>query len=167
MKKFWFLACMVIGISACEKDDICEGGTSETPNVVINLYDGFDTEQLKVATKIAMIAQGFSDTIFYKNTNKIEVPLQINTNETQWSLLLYVPPTVSGNDTIIKQNDVRFNYETHEFYVSKACGYKVDFYNFNANLISNDSTGNSWIHNISNLTREITSDDHAHINLYY
>jgi|SRR5690554_285379 len=166
MRKIWFLVCMTIGVTACEKDDICQGGTSETPNVVINLYDGFDTEQFKTATKIAMIAQGYTDTIFYKNTNKIEAPLQINTNETQWSLLLYIPPTVSGNDTVIMRNDVRFNYNTHEFYVSKACGYKVDFYNFNAQLIDTD-LATPWIHNISNLTSEITSDDHAHINLYY
>lgn len=167
MKKIWFSGLIILGILACEKDDICEGGESETPNVVINMFDGFEPEMLKPAAKIALIADGYSDTIFYKNTSNIELPLQINTNETQWSLLLYIPPTISGNDTIIKKNDIRFIYNTQEFYVSKACGYKVNFFNFNANLLAPESTNDSWIQNISNLTSEITNDDNAHIYLYY
>lgn len=167
MKKIWFSGLIILGILACEKDDICEGGTSETPNVAISMYDEFEPETLKPAAKIALVAEGYLDTVFYKNTSNIQLPLQINTNETQWSLLLYIPPTISGNDTIIKKNDIRFIYNTQESYVSKACGYKVNFFNFNANLITPETTDDSWIQNISNLTSEITNDDNAHIYLYY
>src|SRR5690606_19935004 len=89
MKKVWLLAFGCVLLSACEKDDICAGNEFVTPNVVIELYDRLESETPKRAVKIAAIANGFNDTLFFKNSTKIELPLQINTNETSWKLRLY------------------------------------------------------------------------------
>lgn len=165
MKKICCAALLVLGFSACEKDDICAGGESVTPNVVISLYDRLDSERLKIAPKIAIIANGFKDTIVYKNRSKIELPLQINTNETIWNVYLY-EPTITNNDTIIKQDQLRFTYTPEALYVSKACGYKTIFHEFNSTKTANTS-GNSWIQSIYKLTNEISTNENAHIQLYF
>ncbi len=168
MKKIWLLSLAAVLLSSCEKDDICEGGESETPNVIISLYDNFETEKLKVATKVCLVANGFSDTIVFKNRSKIEVPLQINKQETTWEITLYEYDPTAENDTIIKKNQLRFLYNTEEFYVSKACGYKVNFYDFGASLLpSADPNYAPWIQSISKLTNEITNENNAHIYLFY
>lgn len=164
MKKIWFLALGCMFFSGCEKDDICFGSESETPNVVIKLYDRLESEVPKRAVKIAAIATGFNDTLFFDNAIEIQLPLQINTNETSWKLRLYeLTPT---NDTIHKMDELRFTYTTEAMYVSKACGYKTIFHNFNTVKIPNTS-GNAWIQSFYKVTNEITTTNDAHIQLYY
>ncbi|HUH26290.1 MAG TPA: DUF6452 family protein [Flavobacterium sp.] len=167
MRKIWFLSLATIVFSSCEKDDICEGGESKTPNVIINMYDSFEPELLKPAAKISLIADGFKDTLVFKNRSKIEIPLQINTQETTWSIILHEYSPGAVNDTIIKKDKLRFLYNTEEFYVSKACGYKVNFLDFGASLVPSQDPTNSWIQSISKLTNEITNENNAHIYLYY
>lgn len=164
MKRIWFVGLCVFGFSACEKDDICAGGESVTPNVVVNLYDRLNPDELKQAAKIAIISNGFNDSIFFKNRSKIELPLQINTNETIWDIILYIP-TVT-NDTIFKKDQLKFIYTPEALYVSKACGYKTIFHNFNATKTVNTS-GDSWIQSIYKVTNEISNNDNAHIQLFY
>lgn len=164
MKKVWLLVISCLGLISCEKDDICVGGESITPNVVIELYDKLESEVPKRAVKIAAIANGFNDTLFFTNSIKIELPLQINTNETGWKLRLYeLTPT---NDTIHKADELQFNYTPEALYVSKACGYKTIFHDFTTIRIPN-TTGNSWIQSIYRATNELTTNEHAHIHLYY
>ncbi len=164
MKKIWFAGLLALGLSSCEKDDICAGGESVTPNVVINLHDRLNTEALKPAVKIAIIANGFNDTLFFRNRSKIELPLQINTNETVWDLVLYIPTV--NNDTLFRKDQLKFTYTPEALYVSKACGYKTIFHDFNA-VKTTSVSATTWIQSIYKLTNEISNNDNAHIQLYY
>ncbi len=164
MKKIGFVSLCIFVFLACEKDDICAGGESVTPNIVIDLYDQIEPDNLKQAVKIAAVASGFTDTLFFERTSKIELPLQINTNATDWNLTLYeLTPT---NDTIFKKDELKFTYTTEALYVSKACGYKTIFHEFNA-VKSPNTTNDSWIKSIYKVTNEITTNNNAHIQLYY
>lgn len=154
---------LVFGLSACEKDDICVGGESLTPNVVINLLDRLDPEVLKPAARIAVIANGFNDTLFFKSTAKVELPLQINTNETTWDLVLYIP---TANDTVYRKDQLKFTYTPEAMYVSKACGYKTIFHEFNA-IKTTSASADTWIQSINRLTNELTTTDNAHLQIYY
>src|SRR5690606_9044631 len=108
MKKIWFVSLCIFGFLACEKDDICAGEESVTPNIVIDLYDEIEPENLKQVVKIAAVANSFTDTLFFETTSKIELPLQINTNATDWNLTLYeLTPT---NETILKKDELKFTY---------------------------------------------------------
>lgn len=164
MKKIWGVAIVAFTLLSCEKDDICAGEESVTPNVVINLFDRLDTEALKPAAKIAIIANGFTDTLFFTNQSKIDLPLQINTNETIWNVVLYLPTV--NNDTLFKKDQLKFTYTPEALYVSKACGYKTIFHDFNAVKIAN-TTGDEWIQSIYKLTNEISNNENTHIQLYY
>ena len=164
MKKFWFAGLAIFTFLACEKDDICDGGESVTPNVVVNLYDRLNADALKPAVKIAIAADGFNDTLFYTSTAKIELPLQITENQTTWNIKIYELNTT--NDTITRNDKLQFNYTTEALYVSKACGYKTIFHNFNAVKLPN-TTNNGWIQSLYKVTNEITNNTNAHIQLYY
>lgn len=167
MKKFWFAGLAIFTFLACEKDDICDGGDSETPNVIINMYNNNDSDVLKPAVKICLIAEGFQDTLVFKNTAKIEIPLEITKTETTWKLVLFEPNPTKVGDTIYKSDVLRFTYNKPEsIYVSKACGYKVTFNGFNASKQAN-TTNDAWIQNIFTLTNEITNENNAHIQLFY
>ncbi len=164
MKKIGLGLFVLFHLSACEKDDICDGGLSATPNVVINMYDRMDSEVLKPAAKVCIIAEGFNDTIVFRNRSQIQLPLQINKTETTWKILLYEP--IANNDTLIKREDLKFTYTPEAQYVSKACGYKTNFLGFNAVKLEN-TTGDAWIQSIYKLTTEITDQSNAHIQLFY
>lgn len=164
MKKIAIAVLFLVALTACEKDDICAGGESVTPNVIINLYDKIESENLKSAPKVSIFVEGFNDTIVFKNTSKIELPLQINTNETIWNIRLY--ELNASNDTIIKNDQLRFTYNPEALYVSKACGYKTIFHNFNTTKLPN-TTGDNWIQNIYKVTNEISNTENAHLQIYY
>ena len=165
MRKIWFVGLLALGLSACEKDDICAGSESETPNVVIGLFDRLDPEIRKSAVKIAAIAEGFNDTLIFRSTSTIELPLKINTTETTWNLVLY-QPTGSNNDTIHKTDQLRFTYTPEALYVSKACGYKTIFHEFNA-VKTTSVSDDTWIRSMNRLTNELTNTDNAHLQFYY
>lgn len=164
MRKIWFVGLLALGLSACEKDDICAGGESVTPNVVINLFDRLNTELLKPAVKIAAIADGFNDTLFFNTSSQIGLPLQINTTETVWDLVLYIPTT--NNDTLFRKDQLMFTYAPEALYVSKACGYKTIFHDFNA-VKTSSASSTTWIQSIYGLTNELSNTDNAHIQLFY
>ncbi|UUV20981.1 DUF6452 family protein [Paenimyroides aestuarii] len=164
MKKITCAVLCLFAFSACEKDDICVGGESVTPNVVIDLFDRLDSQLLKPAPKISIFVEGYTDTIVFRNTSKIEIPLQINTTETVWNIRLH--QLNSSNDTILKNDQLRFTYNPEAFYVSKACGYKTVFYNFNSVKLPNTSS-DGWIENIFKVTNEISNNNNAHIQIYY
>ena len=67
------------------------------------------------------------------------------------------------NDTITKVDQIRFTYNPEALYVSKACGYKTIFHNFNATI----PTNLNWIQSIYKLTSDVSNQDNAHIQLFY
>lgn len=161
MKKICLAGLAIFSMVSCEKDDLCDGGDSETPNIVVNLYDRLNSETLKPAVKIALYTDESKKPIIFKNQSKIEIPLQITGNETVWNVMLYELNELE--DTITKVDQIRFTYNPEALYVSKACGYKTIFHNFNATI----PTNLNWIQSIYKLTTEISNDDNAHIQLFY
>jgi len=161
MKKICLGVIALFTLVACEKDDLCDGGESETPNVIINLFDRLNSETPKPAVKIALFTDNAKDSIFFKNQSKIEIPLKITGNETVWNVMLY--DLNETNDTITKVDQIRFTYNPEALYVSKACGYKTIFHNFNATI----PTNLNWIQSIYKLTSDVSNQDNAHIQLFY
>ena len=65
MKKICLGVIALFTLVACEKDDLCDGGESETPNVIINLFDRLNSETPKPAVKIALFTDNAKDSIFF------------------------------------------------------------------------------------------------------
>ncbi|WP_177764148.1 DUF6452 family protein [Flavobacterium sp. I3-2] len=167
LKKTYLIAFVgIASFFSCEKDDICDG-QAVTPNVRIELYDKANSTVLKPFFKIECfvspeIENDSIKVIEYFNKSEIQLPLNIASNKTIWNLKLF---EIVNNDTIIKTNQLTFNYTPKTEYVSKACGYKTVFENVSTTVNNNEV--DYWITNYTPLTNNITNEENPHAKIYY
>lgn len=174
MKKGLLLFALLITASyfiSCEKDDICAEGTPTTPSIVIEFYERFNTSQPKNVTNLKVIANGMTEGIMFGTTdvtssNSIEIPLRTDADEITYRFI--------QNSTAVNgpanEDLITFKYTRNEIYVSRACGYKTQFY-----LISNDENvaaihdpaGTPWIADITIAKTNIEDENEAHIKIYF
>ncbi len=142
----------ILGISACRKDDICNGDA--TPDLKIKFFAYNDTIEKSMDT-LFVIALPLQDTVINGNQNITDLSLALNVNEDACGFVL-----ISGqnNDTLL------FHYSREKVFVSKSCGYKVNFHNLNVDL---QQDNDNWIKQIDLLTTDIVTDSVTHINIYH
>lgn len=162
--------------SGCEKDDICASTTPTTPRLVISFFDKDNPDVAKNLSNLKAVATGETNGVIFNesttatditkyltSTNKISLPLRLNGETTEYALIL------NADNTTIPQNSdtVSFNYTTRQIYVSRACGYKVNFRLNAENAISRPDDGSEWINNITVETPNIESENETHIKIYF
>ena len=153
MKKYFTLIILsLILILSCEKDDICLEDT--TPNLVLKFYD-IENDTLVKSVLIDSIRE-INNVLIDDYTNVtfdsiISIPLNLNEYKTT-----YLISSGGTSDTIY------FSYDRNDEFVSRSCGYRTIFENFDI-----DSITNNWIksYNINNTI--IDNDTTAHINIYH
>lgn len=174
MKKGLLLFALLIAASyfiSCEKDDICAEGTPTTPSLVIDFFERTNTSQPKNVTNLKVVADGMTEGVPFgttdvTSTNTIQIPLRTDADETIYHFIQNSTATDgSSNDDIIT-----FKYTRNEIYVSRACGYKTQFYlisdNENEAAIL-DPAGTPWISFLTILRTNIEDENEAHINIYF
>jgi hypothetical protein len=135
MKKiFTLLVILLLSISSCEKDDICDANTSTTPRLVIEFYSITNSSVLKNVTNLKVIGEGMTNGIVFNaatdgsqyltNGSKIYIPLKTDANSTTYSFILNYG---SSNPSFISEDKITFNYTHRDVFVSRACGYKTLF----------------------------------------
>lgn len=174
MKKGLLLFALLIAASyfiSCEKDDICAEGTATTPSLVIDFFERTNTSQPKNVTNLKVIAQGMTDGVLFgttdvTSTNTIQIPLRTDADETTYRFI----QNSAATDGSLNEDIITFKYTRNEVYVSRACGYKTQFY-----LISDDENiatildpaGTPWISSLTILRTNIEDENEAHINIYF
>ncbi len=151
-KTILFLFLLVFIISSCEKDDFCIQNPV-TPSLVINFYDNINTETLKNVSALSVWAVGKENDSIYKQatTNTIEIPLNSLTTETIYKF---------SNGTTIETFTI--TYTPEEEYVSRSCGYKV---NFKDVTFSSDKT---WVIDYTPDTlTTIDNQTEAHVQIFH
>ncbi|MFZ4105850.1 DUF6452 family protein [Flavobacterium sp.] len=175
MKKIFLLLFVTFTFSSCEKDDICDAGTSTTPRLVIEFYDSLiATPTLKNLTDMKAIANGKSDGIVFNSSLAITNPLRFVINSSK----IYLPLDPSAPITTYaltnnfgastaNEDVVTFKYTKNKVYVSRACGYKYLFNltNTNSNILTADS--NNWIKNILIVKPNLETENEVHIQIYF
>ena len=143
---------LILGLYACEKDDVCLEPT--TPNLVVSFYDINTPETKKAVSDLTLIALPGLDTI-YKNVSKdsISIALNVNADTARFKL-------ISNTNTDI----VQFEYTREDIFVSKTCGYKTVFHNLQV-IVETDA--DNWIKNHEIINHEITSDNLAHVKILH
>lgn len=163
MKKIFLLVLIAFAFSSCEKDDICDANTETTPRLILEFYDKTNTTELKNVTNLLVSGVGqITDLETYTGVSKIELPLKITDDVTNYSLTL--------NSTIpstINEDLLQFDYSRATVFVSRACGYKTVFTlnNTNNNIVTTDS--NNWIDSVTITERNIDSENDVHIKIYF
>jgi len=149
MKKHIFhIFILLVAFSSCEKDDICIEAT--TPMLVIRFYDINNPKTIKSVNSLTVWALNKDSIYENKAIDSIAIPLNLNENSTVYKF---------QSATFI--DEISFNYNRNDIFVSRSCGYKTIFENLSI------QTSNIWIKDnlINNST--IENETSAHINIYH
>lgn len=161
------LLAVVLTLSGCEKDDICSGETTTTPRLVIECYDAADPTTTKNVSNLLLRATGMSGTITFNAVSKIYVPIDTSGEFTQFEFIQNGADTDSTNDNI---DILTLNYTRTTQYVSRACGYKM---NFVLNTTNGATIGDTtpadtpWVSSYTIEQNEITNENEVHLKLYF
>ncbi len=167
MKKIVFITLsllLAVSFWNCEKDDICASGTPVTPRVIIEFYDAADPSVLKNVTNLGVIAPTFSEGKAFNNVSKIEVPLRTTADVTTLNFIQNGSDTNTTNDNV---DEITFNYQRVDEYISRACGFKTLFYLDDTNPIVLTADGNNWIQNIVVTQPNIENENEVHVKIYF
>jgi hypothetical protein len=163
----FLLLPLLMVFSGCEKDDICSDTTSTTPRLVIEFYDVTNLTQTKNVSNLVLKTNGVSETILFNAVSKIYVPFDTTTDTVQFQLIQNGGDTDTTNDNI---DSITMNYTRTTQYVSRACGYKLNFVLNPTNGFSfTDATPNDgmWIQTMGISQSTITNENEVHVKLYY
>jgi hypothetical protein len=150
-KQISFLLLLFLAFSSCIKDDICINAI--TPNLIIRFYKDTIPTELKNVQLDSVWTINKNGLSTYKNvsTDSIAIPLNLNQDITK-----YILENNSVKDTI------EFYYTRSDVFVSRSCGYKTIFNNFQIN-----SYTNNWIKNITINNTSISDEKASHLNIYH
>ena len=164
MKKIVLLILFVFAFSGCEKDDICDATTSTTPKITIEFYDFVNTLTAKNVTNLGMFSPPLTTGFSAKGVSKISIPLNTATETTTYNFIQNGADEITTNDNT---DVITFNYSKNTVYVSRACGYKINFNltNTNSNLLAPET--NYWIKNIIITKTNIVNENETHIKIYF
>ncbi len=160
--KIALLVCLgILFFSACEKDDICIDG--DTPLLVIRFYDRDDTTLVKAVP--SLVVRGLDgtselDVIANASSDSIAIPLRVDQGST--SFLLSQNPT--EDDTTLNSDTITFDYETQEIFISRACGFVVNYDSLSGTTVADDSL---WIREIRIDSTFIENSNSAHVKILH
>lgn len=155
----------IIVIASCEKDDICVEG--DTPLLVIEFYDIADTTTLKNVPTLRVVGEGQSITV---NTvadrtalNKISIPLKTTTNTTSFILISSSATNDAGMETG-NIDTLNFSYERIEDFLSRGCGFVVNYDSLSVNTTADSS---NWIQDIQIIRSQVINSDSTHVKIFH
>jgi len=143
-----FLAIM----PSCEIDDICVEDVS-TPKLIIQFYDAGNVTDTKEVDTLSVWIEGKAKLYDDVITDSIAIPLNLDSNSTKYFL--------SKSDTL----DFLHVYHTNkEVFVSRSCGFKMNFTIENSTQISN-----LWIDDFetSEMPQLIENEQVVHVKIYH
>ena len=151
MRKILLLAVFgVFLLLSCEKDDFCIQNPV-TPNLILRFYNDVNRTELKQTSGLYVWSDN-KDSIFVNiATDSLVIPLNTAANQTIYNL--------SQNNVV---NQLTINYDINPIYVSRSCGFKINFENVTI------SSNNTWVTEVSP-SNGITIDNQnaAHVQVFH
>tara|TARA_R110000868_G_scaffold312104_1_gene573044 strand:+ start:76 stop:573 length:498 start_codon:yes stop_codon:yes gene_type:complete len=153
---------LILGFNSCEKDDICVDGN--TPLLVIRFYDIDNPETLKAPSNLQVRGLLSTDTygaiITNASADSIQIPLRIEDLSTTYNL-----STNTTTDAANANEDlIAFTYTTKNIFISRACGYIVNYENLTTEL---EIDADNWIKSIEVIQTSIENQNTAHVKIYH
>ena len=161
---FFLIALLFI---SCEKDDICGEGTPTTPQLIVRFYDANAPEETKPVTDMLVYGlNDLSETVFFNSialstTDSITVPLRTGSDVTR---LVFHKDLDTSDFQTGNLDVIATNYEREDVYVSRACGFKTIFNNFQTNL---EIDPNNWIVSVEIVVTTVENQTSAHVKIYH
>ena len=167
MKKI-LLFYLFISLACCEPDDICSESTLTTPRLVIEFFDIEnlnDTKTVPGLFAVALDEQGLEIPIIGESVNsrdRIELPLNGNFDQSKFKLY----KNYDINDGVVQGNPdvITVNYTTEAIYVSRACGYKNNYF---LNEFNVDNDIDLWIVLSELSNNEVQNENTKHVQIFH
>lgn len=153
----------LISLTNCEKDDICVDG--DTPLLVIRFLDADNPTEFQDVSGLevrGLLSDNTAlDVIANASADSIAIPLRIGESGTTFILSQNPTPT---DETTVNIDTLRFNYETNEVFISRACGFVANYTGLEDELTAD---GANWIQNIEIVTPLIENSASAHVQIFH
>ncbi|WP_405416043.1 DUF6452 family protein [Maribacter sp. Asnod1-A12] len=158
-----FLA--IISISSCEKDDICVEG--DTPLLLIEFYDIEDTTTLKEVRTLRVVGVGQTETVstFTDRSTVSSISIPLKTDDTSASFI-FISESTDSDDGLETGNldTINFSYSRIENFLSRGCGFVVNYDELAANTITD---ADNWIQDIEITQSLVTNSDSTHVKIFH
>jgi len=149
MKKILVLFLVFMAIVSCEKDDFCLE-TPVTPSLILRFYDDVNRTTVKSASELTVWAEGKDSLFVNVATDSLVIPLNPNANQTVYNL---------SKANVVEQFTIDYDFEN--IYVSRSCGFKVNF----SNAVY--TPNNTWFTDISVIETTIDNQNQAHVQVFH
>lgn len=159
MRNVVLILLLVITLG-CQRDDLCGENFQVTPLLNIEFYDIADPGELKSFGNLVLINDAIGDTIGFEGANNITIPLATDREETIYRFFKNVDSDNPQEDTL------RFTYSRRNEYVSRACGFKVEFLDLQVQVLDDNSADN-WIKDTDVRKSIIQSDENIHLFMFH
>ncbi|GLU45544.1 DUF6452 family protein [Allomuricauda sp. NBRC 101325] len=163
------IALVISYVSSCEKDDICVDG--DTPYLVIGFYNIEDTASFKRVTSLRV--RGIDNDSILDNDSfndratspdSILVPLRTNTTNTLYE---FIYNSAANSDTGLETGNIdtlSISYSTREAFVSRACGFVMNYDGVNIAL---PESASNWIQDISVVQSTVENTNNIHVKIFH
>ena len=165
-KLLFIFTVLSIGLSSCERDDICPENTPTTPRLVVQFFDINNPEIQKNINELVIQSVDTDNENFieYDNVSEIILPLKTNQNSTQFLMTINAN---SENESDINTDELIFNYARRNVYINRACGYKVEFLDFQVTQIEESNEDLEWIKVTAVQQPNIDNENETHLFIYH
>lgn len=149
MRKILLFFGLISALIACEKDDFCIENPV-TPSLILRFYDDVNRTTIKPVNPMYVWADGKDSLFVNQSIDSLVIPLNSNTNQTVYNFS-------KGN--LIERFVI--DYSPENIYVSRSCGFKVNFTN------AVYTPNNTWITDISVIETTIENQNEAHVQVFH
>ncbi|WP_281542839.1 DUF6452 family protein [Maribacter aestuarii] len=168
MKKLsvgFILFLIIIGISSCEKDDICVD--ADTPLLVIDFINAADTSASKTVPDLRVVGLGQTVTVntVTDRTDLSTISIPLKTTEDTTSFLLI--RNSASDDDGFETGDIdtiNITYSRMEDFKSRGCGFVV---NYELNSATLEINPNNWISDIEIVRTQVINSDSTHVKIFH
>lgn len=155
----------ILAVASCEKDDICVEG--DTPLLVLEFYNINDTSALKTVPTLRVVGVGQNVTVSTvadrTALNTISIPLKTDVDVTSFIMISASASAEDGSETG-NIDTVNFSYKRLEDFLSRGCGFVVNYDSLQAN-VSADT--NNWIKDIEIIRSQVINSDSTHVKIFH
>lgn len=144
-------------LSSCEPDDICLESNIDTPNLIIKFLD-FNSGDNKPVVNLKIKGVDSENDFFTGTADSISIPLSNYQNTTSFSFTKEFDSNQPNEDLIY------FNYERNNIYISRSCGYKLE-YEIENIIVENDNL--NWIEDSIIEKRVVNDEISHHVKVYH
>jgi len=137
---------------SCEPDDLCLETYPDTPKLIIKFFDQFSQENV-IINNLTIEDSDRNLVLFTGTTDSISIPLNYTKQQTSLNFIY--------NTNLDK---VYVNYVTNEVFVSKGCGYRMEYLLENI-IVENDNE--NWISSLEILNENVVEELNHHVKIFF